>query len=690
MSGKKFDYRFQWRDSGMKKVLFFHCSRYNELTPIITMGLWGLADIADHMGYHVKIIHTKIEERKKGKFLIEEYLDEDTVLIGFSAHWFPMTKESIDLAREAKKKCPQAYIYMGGYSASFFAKQIMEKYDFIDGIMRGDSERPLKCLLKSIENNKEDICNVPNLCWRNGNSIVENEISYVSKPEDLKDINYAAYDKYMYDYDYAKTSVEMTMQYAAFADFAITDYKYEKTFYLLTGKGCYANCLFCGGGASAQKVIANREKCLFLDDDQIMKTVYDAQKLGYRTFYICFDPLPQNPKYVTYLRRLAEAQLDIDLFFGFWQLPPLEVIDEFKKVTPNLLFELSPETISDSVRSKVRGFSFTNTDMYKVIQKCYEEQIYVHIYFSYPLPYEVLEDVKNTRKAFWQLNTQYPHYIEAFYIKLSTDPAAPLYCSPEKYGCKLVTKNLEEHLEECYKTSNGNIMIHSVECSEAEEEYQYILFDNNIKAVFKNNIKIVASAFKSIDEFVRYLDEFYKECIRNDFYLCFNVGSDIIDGLITYTEHSSVACSKWLSEFFKYVRYLANNKPKKMELASGTVGEKFNQDTVYMLGEDIEVFQVTYNFYEVCKKLREKKLIPVVELPEAKFYLFFAGESFEINESFYDLLVGFKNNTCNSMTSVCDAVAELYSDQEDERCFITQDLMKISKVLIEQKILKRV
>ncbi|SET34772.1 radical SAM protein [[Clostridium] polysaccharolyticum] len=671
----------------MKKVLFFHCSRYNELTPVITMGLWGLADIAAHMGYDVKIIHTGIEERKNGRFAIEDYLEEDIVLIGFSAHWFPMTKESIDLALEAKKNCPQAFIYMGGFSASFFAKQILEKYDFIDGIMRGDSEMPLKCLLKSIENDKKDIGSIPNLCWRNGDIIVENAFSYVSKPEDLRDIDYATYDKYMFDYEYAKNSVEMSLKYADFADFAITDYEYGKTFYLLTGKGCYAQCLFCGGGISAQKMISNREKCLFLDDNHIMKTVYDAQKLGYRTFYICFDPLPQNPKYLSYLRRMAEAKLDIDLFFGFWQLPTLEIIDEFKKVTNNLLFELSPETNSDRIRDKVRGYSFKNEEMYKVIQKCYDEQIYVHIYFSYPLPYEQSEEVRSTRKAFWQLNTQYVHYIEAFYIKLSTDPASPLYCLPEKYGCKLIAKSLEEHLEECYKSCNGNIMVHSAGEDAAREQYQYILFDNNIKAVFKYNIKIVITAFKNVDEFVDYLDEFYKECLSKEVYLQFHTGSDIIDYLITYTERSSVVCSEWLIEFYKYVLYLANNKLKKMELVSSNIQEE-KSDDIYTLGEGVEVFQVTYNFYEVCEKLIDKELVPVEKLPEAKFYLFFSGESFEINESFYDLLTAYKSNTYDSMKSVCSAVAELYTDQEEEHNYITQDLMRISSIIKEQKILK--
>lgn len=43
-----------------EKVLLIHCSQLNEIAPIVTMGLWGIADGINKAGYRVEIVNTKV------------------------------------------------------------------------------------------------------------------------------------------------------------------------------------------------------------------------------------------------------------------------------------------------------------------------------------------------------------------------------------------------------------------------------------------------------------------------------------------------------------------------------------------------------------------------------------------------------------------------------------------------------
>ena len=88
------------------KILLFHCARYNNVTNIVAMGLWGIADYLTSAGYTVNIIHTGVEEQYYGNFDVKRYLDDDVILVGFSAHWFPMLNECIDNAEQIKAVNP--------------------------------------------------------------------------------------------------------------------------------------------------------------------------------------------------------------------------------------------------------------------------------------------------------------------------------------------------------------------------------------------------------------------------------------------------------------------------------------------------------------------------------------------------------------------------------------------------------
>lgn len=676
------------------KVYLFHCSRYNLITPIITMGLWGLADYITKEGYTVKIVHTLMEEQLNGVFDPAKFLSEDVLAVGFSAHWFPMLKESLDVAKMIKEQYPSICTIMGGYTASYFAGQVINDYPYIDAVIQGDGEKPLISLLNALSSNATDWESIPNLVWRKNGKVTFNDFSYVSNCDDIRHLNYASQPDYLYHYEDARSSSLLNMQFAYTGDFEITDFPPTNTFFLLTGKGCPVNCTFCGGGREAQKVINNRSRCMFLEDDQIIETIKKAIQQGHKSFYVSFDPLPERPRYVSWLRRIKEEKLDIDLFFGFWRLPNSEIIKEFKGVTSNLIFEISPETIEENLREKVRGFPFSNEEFYHTLDELFANRIYGHIYFSYPLPFETEQDVLLTRKAFWDIIRKYPHYIEPFYLRLSTDPGSPLHRNPEAFGCGLLVNSLEEHMEKSVGNSYGNITIHKVTSipeGRQRDLYRRIECDNSLKRFFKSYLRLFVQAFSSCDALIAFIDGFYQfisfdQSILRD-------GKQLIYHLNQYALQNRPNCDSYLYDLLAFLSVNANLDDTSLQEESiNTVVPAGIQDRIVHLQRNYALLCLNHDIYSTYKTMQEKKTFIRPETSKDPILYLLSrikGEYtvYQINQSMYDLLLAFSTNDGKSVRTITEEIALQYADSTQELNAIADDLTKTAAALIEQKVL---
>ncbi|MDK2940132.1 MAG: hypothetical protein PWQ51_2297, partial [Methanolobus sp.] len=673
------------------KVLLFHCARYNNLTNIVAMGLWGIADYLTFAGYTVEIIHTGVEELYYGNFDVKRYLDDDVIMAGFSAHWFPMVNECIDDAEQLKAVNPSTYISFGGLSGSYFAKELLRGYPFIDVVIKGDGEEPIRVFLEHLISDNMNFEDVPNLVWRKDGEIVDNGITYQNSTENVFDIHYARQDKYLLHYDFAKNTNVFCNSYTDFCSFQPRDFKCGKTYFLLTGKGCPVNCTFCGGGHDAQIIMNNRQKCLYLKDEQIIRTIKEAMELGYKDFSVCFDTKPKAPHYLGWLQRIAEEKLDINLMFGFWGLPPLSVFSYFKNATRNLLFEISPESYSEKIRSKNRGFIFSNKDMEAFIQKCYDEKIYLHIYFAFPMPHETYEDVINTRRYIWETNAGYPHYIEAFYIRLSTDPASFIYRRPEENGCELLINNLQEHLKAARETNGGNILVHKNLDSFPEAEYIYknIYSDSIVISIFRYAIKLIAKAFDSIDYFMECLDAFYKS-IETSSLTYFEYVDAFCESITSEDFHSA----PWLKEFMELVKGMLIMSDKLVEISgNGYVSTEAVEKMALNINPEVRLLKEYYNAYDAYQHLLiDKEYCDINRLDEEKYYILYVQngqvEIEEINITLYELFMIIIENKGKSVKEICSMLAATYTDDEDDMKMIYNDFVQAVQAMLVKGILQ--
>lgn len=155
------------------------------------MGLYSLAKEIEKEGIESEIIHLGIEKYLNPKFLLSEYINEQKIkFVAFSLHWHPQSYDVIEMAKIVKEKCPQTFITLGGFTASYFAQEIMENYPFIDSIIKGEGEIPIRELAEKIANNDENLSTVPNLFWRKNREIVHNSNTFVATDEDLNSFTF--------------------------------------------------------------------------------------------------------------------------------------------------------------------------------------------------------------------------------------------------------------------------------------------------------------------------------------------------------------------------------------------------------------------------------------------------------------------------------------------------------------------
>ncbi len=645
------------------RIVFIHAPGEQRMISIIAAGLWGIADFLNQNGFSPEIIHVGLEEDfYQDSFLPDRYIDDRVLFCGFSVQWFPQLSQALNIAQTIKQKFPKIHIVFGGYTASYFYKDILNGYPFVDGISRGDGEIPLLELAKALQQDKPTFSSIPNYSWRDNGKTVENDFSYIAKVENISNISFASYHKYLCNYSFVeydyKLNTVLPNAFIKMQPYTI------KTFYMTVGRGCQVNCTYCGGGYEAQKIINNRSECLLFPDEVIIETIKEAISNGYKNFYFCFDPFPKSHTFLSLLKQIQKEELDIALSIGVWALISDEAIQELKKTSDNIIIELSPETSDENLRRSNRGFYFSNNELTNTIEKLVKEKIHVQVFFGYFLPGDTEQTVQKTRSLCWELNIKYPTLVEAQYLRYSTDPGSPIYIRPEDFNVDLKVNSLKEHLE-FGQNSRRNIMVHNVHSinSRRQEEIDKILTkDATLRICFKELFSIIYKCFESIDSFMEFIDKFY-ESVEFKSYEFENFDHENLLGLKLveyfylyavkeFTENSLVANVIRFVEFglraYAY-NYLNTQNANKLYLCSNSMW--------IMIEEGVFVSKFSYDILDAYK------MIPAIEIKKRENYLVFKitndkQEVAEISEDEYIIL-----NACNTRWNSEDLIYKFVSHE---------------------------
>lgn len=446
------------------------------------MGLFSIGDELVRAGHEVRIVHVDVERSLDPSFDLGRYAElREADLVGIAIHWAHQALESVRLARSVKTARPQTFVVAGGLTASSFAGEIVETVQEFDGVIRGEGEVPMRELARELESAAREgrsarLASVPNLVWRDPQSagscdaalpianttsprparlrlMVEVEAdpgSGLSIPMGIR-ANRMGFVAHGADYAALRYAHPEFLEHrdAVMAMNVFGSNVRPPVFLLAASRGCPFECSFCGGGRSAHGLLGARQKAEHRPLDSVMEDLRTAAREGYRSFYVCHDPVPNGPYYFELFERIRAERLGqrLALGFGSWGLPNLAFLKQARATFREVFLEISPEVFDPQMRGRIRNYGYANADLEERLRVADELDIRVELFFAFPFPGETFETMRRTRAYALELARRYSDNIQVSVLSLSTDPQSPLMVDPDAWGVTVETRSFKAYVD---------------------------------------------------------------------------------------------------------------------------------------------------------------------------------------------------------------------------------------------------
>ncbi|MBM3466100.1 MAG: radical SAM protein, partial [Armatimonadetes bacterium] len=424
---------------------------------LLPMGLLAMADLLDREGHSCRVKHLGVEWIEDRAFRIEEALAQAPPrVVGMPLHWHHQSYDVIETARRIKARCPDTFVVLGGYTASYFHQEILREFPFVDAVIKGDGEIPLLRLMEARKAGGTEYSEVPNLTWRNGEKVVSNPFGYVATTADMEKLCFTNFDLLDHHDVYVQ---EMGLPYVYLKGLSKKGNRalIRKTTRMLlmeVGRGCPTQCTWCGGGSEGHKMLFGRKKIVFRSQDSVMRSIYDAKKYGFDTLGIFFDPTPPRPQYYLDLfARIRAEKLDFHCYFECWGLPHPDLVEAFHQTfpSPESVMSISPESWSERVRKANKGYFYTNEQLLEALAHMDRLRVGIDLFFAVGVPGETEDDFMETVAAMHDLRKRFKSIQELMLFTIEMEPASPLHENPERFGIVTVRRTFMDY----YRSHEG-------------------------------------------------------------------------------------------------------------------------------------------------------------------------------------------------------------------------------------------
>ncbi|MHA1265275.1 MAG: cobalamin-dependent protein [Candidatus Helarchaeota archaeon] len=433
-------------------VILIHPSRVIEkkrapnrsLFLLFPMGLLAIADLLDREGISVKIINYPLEQVLDKNFSLERFLRSiEFKICGIALHWALHSYGAMEIARIVKKVNPNAKVILGGFSATYFHEEIIKYFKMVDGVIKGEGERPFLEYCKKVSKGLP-IDSVPNLSYRDSrNHLKINPITFVAKSiDDLCFSNVAL----IHNADrYLQLGVKiMRMQFP-----------------LSIGRGCPYNCPYCGGGQRSQLLITKRKKVLMRSPEKVLEDLnFMKEKSHLEGIFFGHGGYPGTFKYWTNLfEQIRKEKLDLGADLEIWRLPFGKAMWHlfYKTFIPeNSSISVCPRSLSPRVQQKIRtvcdpSYYFSQNQIEKLIQYAIHSQIILRIWFTVGFPFQTRQDLLKDYYFVLKQALKYGNS-KIFPITILNDlvtviPASPAFENPERFDITLTFKSFRQTVE---------------------------------------------------------------------------------------------------------------------------------------------------------------------------------------------------------------------------------------------------
>ena len=364
----------------------------------------------------------------------------DAPVVGIDLHWMIHVQGSLEIAERLKRARPDIKILFGGISATYYADELI-RYPFVDFVMKGyDTHEPMDALMKHIRSGTEP-SSVPNLSYKRGGEIVENDFSF--KP-----------DTFGCGIDWSTQPRSPKNKGLPIREILSTQ-----------NAGCAYNCPWCGGSRDAFRRIFGKKRAMARKpDDEIRFEIESMKRLagigGYH-FYSVGSYNESKERLVEFIGLLETAGIKSVSFEQFHLTSP-EVLDVMAKMPAKVSITLSPESHDLTIAKHSGRGVYTNEQMEDWLERALDKGISsVDVWYFVGMPHQ-------DRKSALETIDYCEHLLEKFKGRAVNpmvcpmvpflDPASNIFEDPDAYGYKVFFRTCEQHRRGMERASIVNRM----------------------------------------------------------------------------------------------------------------------------------------------------------------------------------------------------------------------------------------
>ncbi len=400
---------------------------------VFPVGLLSMAEYLDRNGYKVSIDNLGERMVTSETFDVESHLKAtEAKIFAVDLHWCTHSQGAVEVARMCKRFHPNSFVLLGGLTATCFSEEIMRSFPFIDGVIRGEAEKPLLQLMERLEA-KGSLEDVSNLTYRDESRIVANPLAVPCGNLD--------------DLDFTRLDLVVPRVAPVFRRASIP-----------VCRGCLFNCVSCGGSAYSYGKLFGREKPAFRSPSKILDDLEGLDDQGVDAAFLFQDPCMGGRKYSEeFLTALKSDKSNIDtISIELFSPPPAEFLKRLSSIGERVTLTMSPESGVSSVM-QAHGRPYTDKELLSTATLCKQLGLRLTVFFMVGLAGETFETFEQTSRLWdelYAMSHARPEGVQegtgavrhAFGTMILLDPGSLAFDYSEKYGYKLLFKNLRDYI----------------------------------------------------------------------------------------------------------------------------------------------------------------------------------------------------------------------------------------------------